>query len=138
MRVLIDTNILVRLTDSSSPAYAAVRRESLAGADLVLVPQVLTEYWAVVTRPEESNGLGLSTERAAQEIESFKRDFDLVYDSASCHRAWETLVVKYSVKGKRTHDAKLVAAMVAHGIPSILTFNASDFRRYEEVEIIYP
>jgi predicted nucleic acid-binding protein len=30
------------------------------------------------------------------------------------------------------HDAWLVAAMKAHGINQIRTFNTSDFKRYEE------
>jgi predicted nucleic acid-binding protein len=103
-----------------------------------VVPQVLTEYWAAVTRPKETKGLGLTTERAAQESESFKRDFDLIYDSTACHIAWEKLVVKYRVMGKQAHDAKLVAAMIAHGIPAILTFDADDFRRFSEIQLLTP
>lgn len=44
--------------------------------------------------------------------------------------AWEQLVQRYSVTGKSAHDARLVAAMVVHGVRGILTFNAHDFTRY--------
>ena len=44
----------------------------------------------------------------------------------------------YRVAGKNTHDARLVAAMVVHGVSSILTFNIQDFTRYAEITIFDP
>jgi predicted nucleic acid-binding protein len=46
--------------------------------------------------------------------------------------------VKYSVSGVQVHDAKLVAAICAHGIRYILTFNVRDFNRYDEIVAIHP
>ena len=52
--ILLDTNVLGRMTDSADPQYAAargtvqlllVRRERIA-----IVPQNLYEFWAVATR----------------------------------------------------------------------------------------
>src|SRR5579871_2530106 len=45
---------------AQSPIRDAARRLVSSGATLVLVPQVLIEYWAVATRPAASNGLGLA------------------------------------------------------------------------------
>jgi predicted nucleic acid-binding protein len=45
-------------------------------------------------------------------------------------------VADYRVSGKNAHDARLVAAMVVHGIDSILTFNAQDFVRYREIRVL--
>jgi predicted nucleic acid-binding protein len=42
------------------------------------------------------------------------------------------------VKGKNAHDARLVAAMVRHGLTHILTFNAQDFSRYRGITIMTP
>lgn len=39
------------------------------------------------------------------------------------------------MKGKNAHDARLVAAMVRHGLTHILTFNAQDFSRYRGITI---
>ncbi len=37
----------------------------------------------------------------------------------------------HAVVGSKVHDAKLVALMNVHGIGRILTFETSDFSRYE-------
>jgi len=42
------------------------------------------------------------------------------------------------VEGVQVHDARLVAAMMAHEIPQILTFNYKDFKRYREISVILP
>ena len=36
------------------------------------------------------------------------------------------------------HDARLVAAMIVHGIPNLLTFNLPDFKRFTEITVISP
>ncbi len=46
--------------------------------------------------------------------------------------------MKYQVIGKNAHDTRLVAAMIVHGIPRILTFNTTDFQRYQEITAISP
>ena len=60
--------------------------------------------------------------------------FELIPDSPECYREWEKLAAQYSVRGKQAHDANLVAAMLAHGIEAILTFNQADFVRYAEIQ----
>ncbi|MFM6282248.1 MAG: PIN domain nuclease, partial [Dolichospermum sp.] len=51
---------------------------------------------------------------------------------------WEGLVITHSVIGINVHDAKLVAAMLVHGITHILTFNTKDFARYSEIIAVNP
>ena len=41
-------------------------------------------------------------------------------------------------RGPKREDARLVAAMVVHGVKHILTFNADDFARYTEIEVLHP
>jgi predicted nucleic acid-binding protein len=40
--------------------------------------------------------------------------------------------------GVKVHDAWLVAAMKSHGVGRILTFNSSDFARYDGIECVDP
>jgi predicted nucleic acid-binding protein len=40
--------------------------------------------------------------------------------------------------GKKSHDARLVAAMITHNIDNILTFNTDDFLRYSEIIPVDP
>ena len=51
---------------------------------------------------------------------------------------WEGLIAKYEVLGKRGHDTRLVAMMIEHQVPRLLTFNDSDFRRYAEITALNP
>jgi predicted nucleic acid-binding protein len=139
MAVLADTNITLRLAQPHHPqaasALRALRSLRSAGESIHIAHQNLVEYWVVSTRPIEANGLGYSAERAAAEIETLKRLFDLVPEEP-LHSTWERLVVEYNVSGKNAHDARLVAAMIVNGIDSILTFNSKDFARYREVRVL--
>lgn len=51
---------------------------------------------------------------------------------------WQRLVSAYVSEGKQNHDARIVAAMIAHGIATILTFNKADFVRYLEIAVFTP
>jgi len=72
--ILLDTNLLGRMTNSSDPQCAIARRaiQLLSKSNrLILVPQNLYEFWAVATRkrgrpPAGQNGLGMTCEQASQ------------------------------------------------------------------------
>jgi len=51
---------------------------------------------------------------------------------------WEALVTQHQVTGKPAHDVRLVAAMQAHGLTAILTFDKSGFSRYPGIEAVHP
>jgi predicted nucleic acid-binding protein len=139
MAVLLDTNILLRLAQPHHPsaqvATQTLRALRVRNEVLHITQQNIVEFWAVTTRPIGSNGLGFSIEQAAAEVETLKRLFALLPE-LPLQNAWERLVVNYGVSGKNTHDARLVAAMVVHGIESILTFNVQDFLRYAEIQVL--
>ena len=139
MAVLLDTNILVRLVQPHHPhaaiALRALRTLRMGNEALHITQQNLVEFWAVTTRPVAANGLGFSTLQAVAEVEFLKRLFALLPERP-LQDAWERLVADYGVSGKSAHDARLVAAMVVHGIESILTFNAQDFLRYGEIRVL--
>jgi predicted nucleic acid-binding protein len=59
-------------------------------------------------------------------------------DSDNVYAQWRRLVVTHGVSGKKTHDARLVAAMTVHGIAHILTFNGADFARFPGITVIEP
>jgi predicted nucleic acid-binding protein len=129
MAVLLDSNILLRLAQPHHPqspvAARAVRNLRATGESLYITQQNLVEFWVVVTRPPVANGLGLTIEQALAEIHSVRRLFAL-HAEVPLHDIWERLARDYRISGKNAHDARLVAAMVAHGIESLLTFNVQD------------
>ena len=51
---------------------------------------------------------------------------------------WRRLVGAYGVLGKSAHDARLVAAMIAHGLTHFLTFNLADFNRFAGITVLDP
>jgi predicted nucleic acid-binding protein len=140
MRILLDTNVLCRLADKGHPFHAtaetAVAALRDAGHELCLVPQVLYEYWVVVTRPVSDNGLGMSTTDVDRAIELWLELFTLFRDERGVFTIWRELTARHDVKGKAAHDARLVAAMKRHGLEHLLTFNVADFQRYEDIELL--
>ena len=106
MSVLLDTNILARLTQSTSPqhsvARSAVNSLQKAGERLCIVPQVLYEFWVICTRPigNPSNGLGISVDQVKTEISRAHALFTFLPDTPGVYMEWERLVVVHQIKGK--------------------------------------
>jgi predicted nucleic acid-binding protein len=142
MRILVDTNILLRAIQHENPlctvARKALKTLHLQKCQLCLTPQNVREFWNVCTRPTDHNGLGISvsgTERHARFVERY---FTVLPDSALTYTTWRQLVAAHNVLGVKVHDAWLVAAMKSHGVSRILTFNAGDFARYDGIECVDP
>jgi predicted nucleic acid-binding protein len=138
-RILLDTNILLRDSEEGSPmqvtAQAAIDGLVEQGAVLCIVPQVMYEFYTVSTRPSEARGgFGWNPEQAAQVIERYEQAFTTLPDLDDIYGQWKRLVTAYDVAGVAAHDARLMAAMIVHAVPALLTFNDSHFRRYEEGE----
>lgn len=143
MRILVDTNVLIRILEPSShlhtTAVDSLARLREVGEFLYIAPQNLVEFWAIATRPIDANGLGFDTDSAKAQVDLIKLHFSLLTENESILNKWEQLVVAHQVIGKTVHDARIVAAMLANGLDTILTFNVSDFRRYaSEITIISP
>ncbi len=139
MPVLLDTNILLRLLQPHHRHCALAERalSSLRKRDerLFVTAQNLVEFWCVITRPIDENGLGFTTEQAVAELDKVKQLFGLLPEMPLLHE-WERLVSHYRVSGKNAHDVRLVASMIVHGVTNILTFNSRDFIRYSEIVVM--
>jgi predicted nucleic acid-binding protein len=51
-------------------------------------------------------------------------------DKADLADRWLALVHSFGIRGSKSHDARLAAAMQTHNITRILTFNAGDFKKF--------
>ncbi len=80
----------------------------------------------------------MTTSDTAEKVKALQRLFPLYRDERAIFERWEELVTRYDVKGKTTHDARLVAAMLRHGLTHLLTFNGSDFKRFTEITVLTP
>lgn len=143
MKILLDTNVLLRLDDTAhahhAAAFAAIEHLGTAGQECVLFPQVVYEFWVVATRPLNVNGMGLDVSRVDRIVTEWQELFPvLTTDESSLFSLWRKLVVTHTVEGKPAHDARLVAAMLRHGVKHLLTFNTVDFKRFSDIVAISP
>ncbi len=142
MNVLLDTNILGRIVEIGHVqhrlALDATNALGTRGDTPCLVPQTLYELWVVATRPAAANGFGFTPAQAAVELTRMQVLFPLLSDTPAIFPEWQRLVVVHQVSGKNAHDARLVAAMLVHGITHVLTFNTADFARYSEITALDP
>lgn len=142
MAYLPDTSVILRLNEPGNPLCKIVAecldKLSQSGEELVLVPQILVEFWVVATRPKSVNGLGLTIEEAETELENLQKVFTVLPENDQIFEEWKTLVSKHKVSGKPTHDTRIVAAMIVHKIKNILTLNPSDFKRFTEIKAVNP
>jgi len=60
----------------------------------------------------------------------FQRRFVLLPDREELFAHWHALARSRGIKGVRSHDARLVAAMETFGITRLLTFNLADFKDF--------
>jgi predicted nucleic acid-binding protein len=142
MQILLDSNILLRIADQDSEFHSesldAIDRLHLMGHECVIVPQVLYEYWVVATRPVTANGLGATTLEANTKIGEWLSVFTLKHDQGAVFSHWRRLVSEHDVKGKKAHDARLVAAAFDQAIDWMLTYNKADFSRFHGIKIDSP
>ncbi|BAZ79762.1 hypothetical protein PN497_16150 [Sphaerospermopsis kisseleviana CS-549] len=66
-------------------------------------------------------------ETTRKTIDQVLRRFPLLKESEDIFPNWLNLVTTNKVMGKRTHDVRIVAVMLAYQVTHILTFNPSDF-----------
>lgn len=142
MKYLLDTNILLRLIEPNHEQHSATVDALLKlknqNCSFFILIQNVSEFWNVCTRPIENNGLGLSIARTNAHVKRFEMLFVVLFETEDVYLNWRDIVVKHTVSGVKVHDAKIVAAMDAHGIDRLLTFNTTDFKRYEHIETIAP
>jgi len=133
----IDTNVLV-YDDQAASTFHVAARAALAclerdGAALWISRQVLREYLAAVTRPNPAGVPPLTRSEAATAVEGFLAAYVIAEDGPIATTHLLSLVRSVPIGGKQVHDANIVATMLAHGIPRLLTFNGADFRRFEPI-----
>jgi predicted nucleic acid-binding protein len=141
VRVLVDTNVLLRRVQPSHPSHGvaveSIARLLAAGEAVYFTLQNIAEFWNVATRPAERNGLGFPASVALAQVANIEEDLELLPDIPPLYAEWKALVVRHGVLGAKVHDARLIAAMNVHGVPRLLTFNAGDFTRYP-IEVVQP
>ena len=138
--MFIDTNVLVKSRIPNAPDHD-VARISLDRAfrdpePLRISRQVIREYLAVVTRPQ-TWPVGITREDALDDVSRLIGSFEMLEDGPVVTESLMSLCREVPVGGRQIHDANIVATMLAHREHRLLTFNASDFRRFgDRIELV--
>lgn len=141
-KYLLDTNIILRFCNPADVQHRlvadAVATLLAQGDECYLTPQVLMEMWVVATRPTDVNGLGWTPTYTRQVIDGLLERFPLAEELPQVFQIWLDLVTDYDIKGKRTHDMRIVALLRAAKIDHILTLNPRDFSDTTHPMIVHP
>jgi predicted nucleic acid-binding protein len=142
VKILVDTNILVRLSEKNHSLQAvcksAVSSLVANGDELVACAQVMIEFWTVATRPLNVNGLGMTPAHAEAAIHDAEAWLTFLPEPPDVAAKWRALANKHAVIGKQAHDTRLVALTQVHSLTTILTLNGPHFARFVEVTSLSP
>lgn len=142
MRILFDANILLRAAQTSHPQHQevldATHQLIQRGYESCIVPQCQYEFWVVATRPQSLNGLEFTAAEAETELSQLRGSLTFLNDPPGLFAEWKHLVTTLSIIGKNAHDARIIAAMMLHGISHLLTYNVRDFQRYPGIIVLSP
>ena len=140
---LLDTNVLVYAADQSSPFHQAsktLREKGLRNElPLCVCPQVLNEFFAVVTNPRRV-GNPREPKEALAEMERYyhSRNILKIYPSSGIIEKILELLRRYQVTRQEIFDVQLVATMLANNVTRLFTFNQSHFAKFREIEALTP
>jgi predicted nucleic acid-binding protein len=132
--LFVDTNVLIYANIVESPfhaaALAALRQARAAGRALWISRQVLREYLVALTRPQSFAMVDRVT--VLEQVRLFTEHFEVADDTTMVTAQLLTLLTELPGGGKQVHDANIVATMLAFDIPTLLTQNIGDFRRFDQ------
>jgi len=136
-KTFVDTNILVYLSNQASPfhtgalkAFADIRNNF----DLWISRQILREFAVVVSRPDFSE-YPADSDSVTTALKKWAVLFSVADETEEVTNNLIQLISTYDIKGKRIHDANIVATMMAYEISDLLTMNVDDFKNFKEIRL---
>lgn len=140
-RVFLDTNILIYAYSTAAPlhatATAALQSLAAAGADVCVSRQTLREYLAGMTRPSAFTGTAPFAS-LLRDVRHFEATYRVLEDGPAVTAELLGLLAVVKCQGRQIHDANIVATMLAHGVPNLLTHNVADFTRFATLITVIP
>ena len=140
---LLDTNILVYAADRNSPYHQAatlLREKGLKGEfSLCVCPQVLNEFFAIITDPKRVNNPRIHKE-ALLEIEKYLHTKNIlkIYAGPGIIEKTIALLKQHKLTKQEVFDLQLVATMLLNNVTSIYTYNQEDFSKFKEIKVLTP
>lgn len=140
-RIFVDTNVIIRATINPAPLHQQARDKLdqlwEQGAELYISQQVIREYLVNTTRPQTYSP-ALPIKGVLQQVQRLQESFIVLHEIPSVLETLLRLAGTVQMGGKQIHDANIAATMLAHGIPTLLTHNVSDFARFSTYITVVP
>jgi len=132
--LFVDTNVLVYANVAEAPqhqaALTAVTQARKNGRTLWISRQVLREYLVTLTRPQTFQEVPKAT--VLEQVRLFGEHFEIADDTHAVTGRLLQLITDTPIGGKQVHDVNIVATMLTHDIPTLLTHNGRDFERFKD------
>lgn len=129
--VFLDTSVLLSAVTPSRRLHEASIRALDGDLGTAYVSgQVLREFMVVSTRPLDLNGLGQDAGTAIKNVEVILARTRFLSEGVEVAARLRALIEQGSCTGKQIQDANIVATMLVHGVPNLLTANLAHFQRF--------
>lgn len=112
--VLLDTNVLIYLTNYDSKHYKETNKFiNESKLNLFTTSKNLSEYLSVVTRKPINP---LNTDQALEAIENFVSILTILYPDSNSFSVFKNLLQKYKPSGLRIHDFEIISISLANNV----------------------
>jgi predicted nucleic acid-binding protein len=134
---------LVYAADNTSPFHQAAKALGEKGVrgetSLCLCPQILHEFFAIVTDPKRV-GNPRSQEEALTEVEKYfySKNILKIYRGPNIIDKTLELLKQYKITKQGIFDLYLVATMLFNNVTRLYTYNLEHFTRLKEIEVLSP
>jgi len=140
---LLDANILIynhqALSKFHPPSKALLEKGLVGEVKLCVCPQVLLEFFSVVTNPRRVTS-PINSEEATEEINRYLRAKNIlkIYPKDDILDITVELLKKYGAKENEIFDLQLAATMLSNNVTRLYTYNQGDFSKFKEIEALTP
>jgi uncharacterized protein len=141
---MLDTNILVYASDETSAFHALAKQLRDRGVQgdvpLAVSPQILFEFFAVITSPRRVTQ-PRSPQEAREEMEKYLQTPTIrkISPGEDIITRVIALLQQYpQITRQDIFDCVLVATMQTHGIRHIYTYNRQHFTPFSDIEVLTP
>lgn len=136
---LIDTNVLVYAYNADSEYYAVCRtlldRAIKGELSACLAPQILFEFFAVVTNPARV-AKPITPADALDEMTKLADSLPLIMPPMYVHESVINLLRKLGFGSKHIYDVVLAATMLGNGIAQIYTYDVDRFQKIPGIRVL--
>ena len=143
MRILLDSNVLVyaydRLSVNHVEAKSLVDKALSKELEVCLCPQVLWEFFAVITNPRRASspmGVGDASDLCLDLWECSEVE-KITPSSSVCSMVFQ-LAKERNLSAAEIFDCVLAATAKENGVDCIYTENVRDFRSYGFLKVMNP